>query len=242
MNDSVTSNAGEERVTGVVDRVTFFSETSGFSVLRLVVKGDRDPVTVVGCVAAVTTGQHVEAVGSWQNDKTWGLQFKARLLSVISPDTLEGISKYLSSGMVKGIGPHLAHVLISAFGLEVFNVIEDHPERLLELPGIGTKRMKQVVAAWAEQKAVKEIIVFLHSHGVGTARAVRIYRAYGADAVAIVSNNPYRLTLDIPGIGFKTADQIALNIGIPSDSPMRARAGIAHVLQELSSEGHCRGS
>ena len=240
MNEIVNGSPGEERVTGVVDRVTFFSETSGFSVLRLVVKGERDPVTVVGCIAAVTTGQHVEAVGGWQNDKTWGLQFKASHMAVISPDTLEGISKYLSSGMVKGIGPHLAHVLISAFGLEVFNVIEDHPERLLELPGIGTKRMKQVVAAWAEQKAVKEIIVFLHSHGVGTARAVRIYRAYGADAVAIVRNNPYRLTLDIPGIGFKTADQIALNIGIPSDSPLRARAGIAHVLQELSSDGHCR--
>ena len=240
MSESMSVASGEERVTGVVDRVTFFSESSGFSVLRLLVKGERDPVTVVGCVAAVTTGQHVEAVGSWQNDKTWGLQFKARHLAVISPDTLEGISKYLSSGMVKGIGPHLAQVLIRAYGLEVFNVIEDHPERLLELPGIGRKRLEQVVAAWAEQKAVKEIIVFLQSNGVGTARAVRIYRAYGADAVAIVRNNPYRLTLDIPGIGFKTADQIALNIGIPSDSPLRARAGIAHVLQELSSEGHCR--
>jgi exodeoxyribonuclease V alpha subunit len=240
MNESVTGVSGEERVTGVVDRVTFFSESSGFSVLRLVVKGERDPVTVVGCVASVTTGQHVEALGGWQNDKTWGLQFKARHLAVISPDTLEGISKYLSSGMVKGIGPLLAKVLISAFGLEVFNIIEDHPQRLLELPGIGKKRMEQIVTAWAEQKAVKELIVFLHSHGVGTARAVRIYRAYGADAVAIVRNNPYRLTLDIPGIGFKTADQIALNIGIPFDSPMRARAGIAHVLQELSSEGHCR--
>jgi len=240
MNESVNGAPGEERVTGVVDRVTFFSESSGFSVLRLVVKEERDPVTVVGCVASVMTGQHVEAVGGWHNDKTWGLQFKARHLAVISPDTLEGISKYLSSGMVKGIGPHLAKVLIRAYGLEVFNVIEDHPERLLELPGIGRKRMEQVVAAWAEQKAVKEIIVFLHSHGVGTARAVRVFRAYGADAVAVVRNNPYRLTLDIPGIGFKTADQIALNIGIPSDSPMRARAGIAHVLQELSSEGHCR--
>ncbi|MEI8186136.1 MAG: ATP-dependent RecD-like DNA helicase [Chlorobiaceae bacterium] len=240
MNESVKKVSGEERVAGVVDRVTFFNESSGFSVLRLVVKGERDAVTVVGYVAAVTTGQHVEALGGWQNDKTWGLQFKASHLAVISPDTLEGISKYLSSGMVKGIGPHLAKVLIHAFGLEVFNIIEDHPERLLELPGIGRKRMAQVVAAWAEQKAVKEIIVFLHSHGVGTARAVRIYRTYGADAVAIVRNNPYRLTLDIPGIGFKTADQIALNIGMPSDSPLRARAGIAHVLQELSSEGHCR--
>ena len=240
MSESTTIASGEERITGIVEKVSFFSESSGFSVLRLVVKGERDPVTVVGCIAAVNTGQHVEAVGLWHNDKTWGLQFKAGHLAVISPDTLEGISKYLSSGMVKGIGTHLAKVLIRAYGLDVFTVIEDQPGKLLELPGIGRKRMEQIVAAWAEQKSVKEIIVFLHSHGVGTARAVRIYRAYGAEAVAVVRANPYRLTIDIPGIGFKTADQIARNIGIASDSPLRARAGIAFVLQELSSEGHCR--
>jgi len=240
MNESSTLSPGEERMTGVVDKVSFFSEDSGFCVLRLEVKGDRDPVTVVGLVASVTPGQHIEAVGRWQNDKTWGQQFKATRIAVIPPDTLEGMSKYLASGMVKGIGPHFAQVLISAFGAEVFTVIEEHPERLLELPGIGRKRLDQVLAAWAEQKAVRKIMVFLQSHGVGTARAVRIYRVYGDDAVSIVSVNPYRLTLDIPGIGFKTADQIARNIGIAPDSPLRARAGISHVLQELSSDGHCR--
>jgi len=240
MSESKSVAAGEERITGIVEKVSFFSESSGFSVLRLVVKGEREPVTVVGCVAVVNAGQHIEAVGLWQNDKTWGLQFKASHIAVIAPDTLEGISKYLSSGMVKGIGPHLAKVLIRAYGLEVFTVIEDHPGKLLELPGIGRKRLEQIVAAWTEQKSVKEIIMFLHSHGVGTARAVRIYRAYGAEAVATVRANPYRLTIDIPGIGFKTADQIARNIGIASDSPLRARAGISYVLQELSSEGHCR--
>ncbi len=239
-NESPSGTAAEERLTGVVDKVSFFSESSGFAVLRLNVRGEREPVTVVGVVAAVSTGQHVEAFGFWQNDKSWGMQFKASRLTVIPPDTLDGVSKYLSSGMVKGIGPHFAKVLIKAYGMEVFTVIEQQPEKLLELPGIGRKRLGQVVAAWAEQKAVREIMVFLQSHGVGTSRAARIFRAYGQEAVSVVSANPYRLTLDIPGIGFRTADQIARNIGFSTDSPLRARAGIAHALQELSLEGHCR--
>ncbi|NTU44430.1 MAG: ATP-dependent RecD-like DNA helicase [Chlorobiaceae bacterium] len=240
MSESNSANTGEERLSGVVEKVSFFSPVSGFAVLRLLVHGQREAVTVVGVVASVTTGQHVEAFGLWQNDKTWGMQFKASRLAVIPPDTLEGVGKYLASGMVKGIGPHFAKVLIQAYGMDVFTVIETHPEQLLELPGIGRKRLEQVVAAWSEQKAVREIMVFLQSHGVGTARAVKIYRTYGEEAISVVSSNPYRLTLDIQGIGFKTADQIARNIGIASDSPLRARAGVAYVLQELSLEGHCR--
>ncbi len=240
MNESSTLSPGEERITGIVEKVSFFSESSGFSVLRLGGKEGRDAVTVVGYVAAVNLGQHVEAVGCWHNDKSWGLQFKATTLGVIPPDTLEGMTKYLTSGMVKGIGPHLAKVLLKAYGMEVFTVIEDHPEQLLGLPGIGKKKLSQIVAAWAEQRAVKKIMLFLHSHGVSTSRIARIFRLYGDDAVAVVSANPYRLVHDIPGIGFRSADQIARNIGIPTDSPLRARAGIGHALQELSFEGHCR--
>jgi exodeoxyribonuclease V alpha subunit len=240
MSESNSPSAGEERLSGVVEKVSFFSAESGFAVLRLLVSGQREAVTVVGVVASVTAGQHVEAFGLWQNDKNWGLQFKASRLAVIPPDTLEGIGKYLASGMVKGIGPHFAKVLVAAYGMDVFTVIEEYPERLLELPGIGRKRLEQVVAAWAEQKSVRQIMVFLQSQGVGTARAVKIYRTYGDEAISVVSANPYRLTLDIQGIGFKTADQIAHNIGIAKDSPLRARAGIGYVLQELSSEGHCR--
>ena len=240
MNESPTLSPGQERITGVVDKVSFFSESSGFTVLRLKIKEDRDLVTVVGCVAAVNTGQHIEAVGCWQNDKTWGIQFKATHLVVIPPDTLEGITKYLSSGMVKGIGPHLAKVLVKAYGMEVFTVIEEHSEQLLGLPGIGKKKLLQIVAGWSEQKAIKKIMLFLHSHGVSTSRIARIFRVYGDDAVAIVSANPYRLIHDIPGIGFKSADQIDRNIGIPMDSPLRARAGIGYTLQELSLEGHCK--
>jgi exodeoxyribonuclease V alpha subunit len=240
MNESPALSPGEERITGVVEKVSFFSETSGFSVLRLIRKGEREPVTVVGCVAAVNMGQHIEAVGGWHNDKTWGIQFKATHLVVVPPDTLEGITKYLSSGMVKGIGQHLAKVLVRAYGMEVFTIIEDHPEQLLGLPGIGKKKLQQIVAGWAEQRAVKKIMLFLQSHGVSTSRIVRIFRVYGDEAVAIVSANPYRLIHDIPGIGFKSADQIARNLGIPMDSPLRARAGIGYTLQELSLDGHCR--
>ena len=240
MSESLSGAPGEERITGIVEKVSFFSESSGFSVLRLGRKGERDAVTVVGYVAAVNLGQHIEAVGCWHNDKTWGVQFKATHIEVVPPDTLEGMRKYLTSGMVKGIGPHLAKVLLKAYGMEVFTVIEDHPEQLLGLPGIGKKKLIQIVAGWAEQKAIKKIMLFLHSHGVNTSRIARIFRVYGDDAVAVVSANPYRLIHDIPGIGFKSADQIARNIGIATDSPLRARAGIGHALQELSLEGHCR--
>ncbi len=240
MNERPVLSPGQERITGVVEKVSFFSESSGFTVLRLKIKEDRDLVTVVGCVAAVITGQHIEAVGCWQNDKSWGIQFKATHLVVIPPDTLEGISKYLSSGMVKGIGPHLAKVLVKAYGMEVFTVIDEHPEQLLGLPGIGKKKLLQIIAGWSEQRAIKKIMLFLHSHGVSTSKIARIFRVYGDDAVAMVSANPYRLIHDIPGIGFKSADQIARNIGIPMDSPLRARAGIGYTLQELSLEGHCK--
>lgn len=240
MSESLSGAPGEERITGIVEKVSFFSELSGFSVLRLSRKGESDAVTVVGYVASVTMGQHIEAVGCWHNDKSWGLQFKATHLVVVPPDTLEGITKYLSSGMVKGVGHRLAKVLVRTYGMEVFTVIEDHPEQLLGLPGVGKKKLQQIVAGWAEQKAIKKIMLFLHSHGVSTSRIVRIFRVYGDEAVAVVSANPYRLILDIPGIGFRTADQIARNLGMTSDSPLRARAGISYALQELSLEGHCR--
>jgi exodeoxyribonuclease V alpha subunit len=231
-----------ERISGSVERVTFHSEESGFCVLKTKVKGHRDLITVIGSAASITPGEYVECVGSWHNDKTHGLQFKSTLLKVVPPSTLEGIEKYLGSGMVKGIGPHFAKILIKAFGVDVFTVIEETPERLLTLPGIGKKRTDKVTAAWSEQKAIREIMVFLQSHGVGTGRAVRIYKTYGDEAIVKVSENPYRLALDIHGIGFKTADLIAQKLGIAPDSLIRAQAGVRHVLQELSGDGHCAAS
>ena len=207
--------------------------------LRVKARGQRELVTVVGSAASITPGEYLEAQGNWVNDRSYGLQFRSDTLKVIPPSTLEGIEKYLGSGMVKGIGPHFARKLTKAFGEQVFEVIENQPERLTELSGIGPKRKAQVTAAWAEQKAIREIMVFLQSHGVGTARAVRIYKTYGDSAIEQVRENPYRLALDIHGIGFRTADTIAQKLGIPRDSLIRAQAGVRHTLQELSTQGHC---
>jgi len=232
-------DAPSERLAGAVERVTFHSEESGFCVLRVKVRGQRDLVTVVGAAATVTAGEYIECEGTWINDHCHGLQFKALNLRVIPPSTLEGIEKYLGSGMVKGIGPHFARKLVGAFGERVFDVIEDSPNRLLSLEGIGPKRKERVTRAWAEQKVVREIMVFLQSYGVGTARAVRIYKTYGNEAVEKVRENPYRLALDIRCIGFKTADAIARRLGIPHDSLVRAQAGVRHALQEIAADGHC---
>ncbi|SDX63082.1 exodeoxyribonuclease V alpha subunit [Thiocapsa roseopersicina] len=200
-------------------------------------RGQRDLVTLIGSAASVSPGEHLEAEGHWVNDRQHGLQYKAIQLRIVPPRGLEGIERYLGSGMVKGIGPHFARTLVKAFGEDVFTVIEETPERLLALPGIGPKRQQRVTSAWAEQKVIREIMVFLQSHGVGTARAVRIYKTYGDAAVEKVRENPYRLALDIWGIGFKTADAIAERLGIARDAPIRAQAGVRHVLQELSTEG-----
>lgn len=219
--------------------MTFHSDESGFCVLRVKVQGRRDLVTVVGTAATVMPGEYVECEGSWITDRTYGLQFRARQLSIVPPVTLEGIEKYLGSGMVRGIGPHFARKLVRAFGERVFEIIEQQPSKLEELPGIGPKRMRRVVTAWQEQKVVRDIMVFLRSHGIGTARAVRIYKTYGTSAIERVRENPYRLALDIQGMGFLTADTLAQRLGIRKDSLMRAQAGLRHVLQELSAEGHC---
>jgi len=228
-----------ERLAGAIERVTYHSAESGFCVLRVKVRGQQDLVTVVGNAAAVNPGEYIEAQGFWANDRQHGLQYRADRLQVVPPSTLEGIEKYLGSGMVKGIGPHFARKLVRAFGERVFDVIETAPERLEELEGIGPKRRERVVAAWAEQKVIREIMVFLQSHGVGTSRAVRIYKTYGDAAILKVSENPYRLALDIWGIGFKTADTIAQSLGIPQDSLIRAQAGVRHALQAWSEQGHC---
>lgn len=233
---------GAERLRGSVERIAFHSEESGFCVLKVRIPRRSETATVVGKAPAVNPGEEIECEGEWVNDATYGLQFKANKLRVIPPSTLEGIERYLGSGMIRGIGPHFAHRLVERFGERVFEIIETEPERLLELDGIGPKRQGLVTDAWSEQKAIRDIMVFLQSHGVGTARAVRIHKTYGNDAIDRVSENPYRLALDIQGIGFITADAIARNLGIPRDSLIRARAGVHHILQQLASEGHCAGT
>lgn len=228
-----------EYLSGSIERVTFHSTESGFCVLKVKAKGQRDLVTVVGCSASVNPGEYVDCTGTWVTNREYGLQFKAEQLRVVMPSTLEGIEKYLGSGLIRGIGPHFAKRLVEGFGIQVFDVIEKEPHRLMELPGIGQSRKEGVVKSWQDQKVIREIIVFLQSHGVGTARAVRIYKTYGQQAIAKVRENPYRLALDIRGIGFKTADALAKRLGIHEHSLIRAEAGVRHVLQENADEGHC---
>ncbi|MBU2713537.1 SF1B family DNA helicase RecD2 [Zooshikella harenae] len=242
MNPNTTDHQPQERLEGSVERVTFHSEETGFFVVRAKVRGYRELVTITGSTPAITAGEYIESFGIWVNDPRHGLQFQAKSVKMIVPTNLEGMQKYLGSGMVKGIGPHFAKRLVKHFGEQVFDVIEHQPERLLELDGIGKVRQKKITSAWQEQKVVRDIMVFLQSHGVGTARAVRIYKVYGEDAVEKVCANPYQLALDIHGIGFKTADQIAQRLGIEPTSLIRARAGIRHVLQEISGNGHCAAS
>jgi exodeoxyribonuclease V alpha subunit len=231
--------ANSDSISGLIERVTYFNEESGFAVLRVKVNGRKDFTTVVGSLPTVTAGEWLVAEGSWVRDRDHGLQLRADKLTCTPPTTNEGIEKYLGSGMVKGIGPVYAKKLVGKFGDKIFEVIENYSARLEEVDGIGSGRRKKIKAAWAEQKFIRQIMVFLHSHGVSTSRAVRIYKTYGEEAIEKVRANPYVLAKDIHGIGFKTADVIARKIGIPRDSFLRATAGLSHVLAEGTQSGHC---
>ena len=206
---------------GLVERVTFHNAENGFCVLRAKARGHRDLVTVVGHAAIISAGEWITASGEWINDRAHGQQFRARFLKTSAPSSIDGIEKYLGSGMIRGIGPVYAKKMVKAFGERVFDVIEAEPDRLREVTGIGAVRAKRITDAWAEQKVVREIMVFLHSHGVGAARAVRIFKTYGADAVQVMTENPYRLARDIRGIGFKSADAIAMRLGIEKTAMIR---------------------
>jgi exodeoxyribonuclease V alpha subunit len=229
----------QEVLAGSVERVTFYNAENGFCVLRAKARGHRELVTVVGQVATISAGEWITASGEWINDRTHGQQFKARFLKTSAPTSITGIEKYLGSGMIRGIGPAYAKKLVSAFGEKVFDTIEAEPDRLRGVTGIGPVRAKRITDAWAEQKVVREIMLFLHQNGVGTARAVRIYKTYGSDAVQVMTENPYRLTRDVRGIGFKTADAIAMKLGIEKTAMIRLRAGISFALGEAMDEGHC---
>jgi len=234
-----TTGKVTEVLAGLVDRVTFHNAENGFCVLRVKARGQRDLITVLGHAAMISAGEFVQASGTWINDRTHGVQFRASFLKATAPTTVEGIEKYLGSGMIRGIGPVYAKKLVRAFGEAVFDVIEQEPPRLRQVTGIGPKRAERIIAGWAEQKVIREIMLFLHSNGVSTSRAVRIYKTYGADAVQLISENPYRLARDIRGIGFRTADQIAAKIGIEKTALIRVRAGISYALAEAMDDGHC---
>jgi ATP-dependent exoDNAse (exonuclease V) alpha subunit len=228
-----------ETIGGLVERVTFHNDESGFCVLRIKARGHRDLVTVVGTLPEVRAGECLEAQGRWIVNKEYGQQFRAEIPRTMPPTTVEGIEKYLASGMIKGIGPVLAGRVVKAFRERTFEIIDADPHSLTYVDGIGPTRKKKIAEAWAEQKAIREIMVFLHGHKVSTSRAFRIFKAYGNEAIEKVRQDPYRLARDIQGIGFKTADVIAESVGIGKQSDLRARAGVEYTLQELTGEGHC---
>jgi exodeoxyribonuclease V alpha subunit len=228
-----------EPLSGLVERVVFHNVDTGFAVLRVRTRSNAPVATVVGVVAAIAEGEYLQASGNWETSREHGRQFRARHLHASAPSSIEGIERYLGSGLIKGIGPAYASRLVAAFGDDVFDVIEKQPERLREIEGIGPTRARRITDGWADQKVVRDIMVFLQSHGVSTARALRIFKTYGADSLPLISENPYRLAQDIRGVGFRTADKIAARLGVAPDSPLRARAALAWILGEATSQGHC---
>ncbi len=229
----------EDALSGLVERVTFHNPENGFCVLKVQAEGHRQLICVVGTLPAVNPGEWITAQGTWQRDKDHGMQMKARTLKTQPPTSLEGIEKYLGSGLIKGIGPVYATKLVKKFGEKVFDIIEYQSKRLEEVEGIGRERRQRIKDAWAEQKVVRDIMLFLHAHGVSTNRAARIYKTYGENAISTIRANPYTLARDIHGIGFHSADAVAMKLGFEQDSLLRARGAIDHLLTEATGEGHC---
>ncbi|MBC8331093.1 MAG: ATP-dependent RecD-like DNA helicase [Anaerolineae bacterium] len=234
-----------DTLSGSVERITYYNSENGYSVIRLVPSSRHTPgigrdglVTIVGVLPELTPGEHVELAGRWTKHPKHGTQFDVETCSQVLPATVSGIRRYLGSGLIKGIGPRLAGRIVDQFGAETITVIENQPQRLGEVPDIGGKRTRLIAAAWQEQKQVKEIMLFLHSHGVSTNLGVKIYKTYGDNALEIVQQNPYQLAADIYGVGFKTADKLARDLGLPADHPERIQAGVIFALNEMSNDGH----
>ena len=227
-----------QTIRGLVERITYHNPENGYTVAKLAVAGQPELVTVIGHFGSLTAGEAVKIMGSWGAHPKHGPQFKAHGYEVEKPATLVGLEKYLGSGLIKGVGPKTARRLVKHFGMEILDIIEHTPERLNEVRGVGPHRVAMIGRAWQDQKRIKEVMLFLQTHGVSTTYAVKIYKTYGDEAIHVVTHDPYRLAKDVWGIGFKTADQIARNLGVPHDAPMRLRAGLLHVLGEASDQGH----
>jgi exodeoxyribonuclease V alpha subunit len=235
----VNASPQYESITGVVERLTFHSEESGYTIARLQRERASELTTIVGSFANIQAGQTLQLTGFWRDHPQYGTQFQVTQYKETKPATLTGLEKYLGSGLIKGVGPVTAKRIVAHFGLDTLDVIENHIERLIEVKGIAKKRINTIQTAWAAQQAIKEVMVFLQGHGVSTTYAVKIFKQYGEAAIATVTNNPYQLAADIYGIGFLTADKIAHNLGVSPDSEFRYRAGLVHVLSEAAEDGHC---
>ena len=224
----------------VLERITYANEETGYTVARVATeRTGSELLTVVGALLGAQVGESLRLTGRWRSHPKYGRQFEVESYTTVLPATVQGIRRYLGSGMIKGIGPVMADRMVSHFGTDILRIIEEEPERLVEVPGLGPKRTKRIGEAWEEQKAIKEVMVFLQGVGVSTSLAVRIYKQYGDAAVDTVRREPYRLAADVWGIGFKTADTIAQAVGIPHDSPERIKAGLRYTLSEAADDGHC---
>lgn len=228
-----------EHLRCVVERITYANEDNGFCVIKVKAKGYPELVTVVGSMAAVNVGSVLLLSGEWRMDAKYGRQFSVTAWEEKLPATVMGIERYLGSGMIKGIGPKFARRIVEKFGTDTLDVIEKTPDRLIEVGGIGGRRVSAIKKAWEDQKEVKNIMLFLQEHQVSTTHAVKIFKTYAGESISVVKENPYRLADDIWGIGFKTADTIAMKMGFGKDSPYRCRSGLMYVLNEFSNAGHC---
>ena len=226
-------------IAGLTERVTYHNNETGYSVIKVNVLGERELVAIVGNTATIHAGEYVSCVGHWHVDQNHGRQFKATAIQVMPPTTIAGMEKYLASGMIKGIGPVYAGRLVAAFATEVFTVIEEAPDRVRDVEGIGPIRYKKILSSWQQQKHVRAIMLFLHQHGVSTARAVKIFKTYGEQAILKIQEDPYQLARDIRGIGFVSADQIAQRLGLEPTSMKRLKAGLQHILLTATDDGHC---
>ncbi len=227
-----------EQIEGMVERVTFHNPANGYAVLRVLQKDQEEPIVVVGIAGTVCPGEKLRARGQWMVDPRHGRQFDAKQITCLPPTTIEAIERFLGSGMIKGLGPGFAKRIVSAFGERTLEIIDKSPSHLREIKGLSQNRIKQIRDSWVSLRSVRELVVFLQEHGLGPARAMRIHKTYGEDALRLIRENPYRLAIDIQGIGFATADSVARSLGIPEDSPIRARAALRHTLVELTGEGH----
>lgn len=228
------------QLDGVLERITYANEETGYTVARVDTgRGANDLLTVVGALLGAQPGESLRLHGRWASHPQYGKQFVVENYTTVLPATIQGIQRYLGSGLIKGIGPRFAERIVEAFGVDTLEVIENSPARLIEVPGLGPKRTKKIAAAWEEQKAIKEVMVFLQGVGVSTSLAVRIFKKYGDASIGVVKNEPYRLASDVWGIGFLTADRIAQAVGIPHDSPERVKAGLQYALSQSSDQGHC---
>jgi exodeoxyribonuclease V alpha subunit len=233
------TRAAPATLDAVLERFTYTNQETGYTVARVATDRSSDLLTVVGPLLGAQPGESLRLQGRWTSHPQYGRQFQVEAFNTVLPATIQGIRRYLGSGLIKGIGPKMAERIVDHFGQTTLQIIEENPERLVEVPGLGPKRTAMITAAWAEQQAIKEVMVFLQGVGMSTSLGVRIYKAYRDEAIEVVRREPYRLAGDVWGIGFKTADQLAQRLGIPHDSPQRVKAGLQFALSQVADDGHC---